>query len=261
MAIPVKLEAFEGPLDLLLFLIEKNKIDIYDIPIVTITEQYLEYIKAMETEDMNVMSEFLVMAATLLDIKARMLLPKEVDEENGEEIDPRAELVQQLLEYKMCKYMAYELKDRQMDAAHTYFKPKTMPKEIEEYKAPADLEEILADATLSRLQELFNMVMKRQEDKIDPVRSRFGNIKKEEVDMDAKASYIIGYIGSHTRCSFMELLEKQQSKQEIIVAFLVVLEMIKIGQVTIEQDDIFGDIIINAVPDYKAPAEIIFTAG
>ena len=85
MAISVKLEAFEGPLDLLLHLIEKNKVDIYDIPIVMITEQYLDYIKAMETEDMNVMSEFLVMAATLLDIKCRMLLPKEVNEEGEEE--------------------------------------------------------------------------------------------------------------------------------------------------------------------------------
>lgn len=113
MAIPVKLQIFEGPLDLLLHLIEKNKVDIYDIPIVEITAQYLDYIKAMETEDMNVMSEFLVMAATLLEIKCRMLLPREVDEE-GEEIDPRAELVQKLLEYKMYKYMSYELKDRQV---------------------------------------------------------------------------------------------------------------------------------------------------
>ena len=93
MAIPVKLQVFEGPLDLLLHLIDKNKIDIYDIPIVTITEQYLSYIKQMDTDDMNVMSEFLVMAATLLDIKCKMLLPKEVNEE-GEEEDPRAELVQ-----------------------------------------------------------------------------------------------------------------------------------------------------------------------
>ena len=118
MAIPVKLEAFEGPLDLLLHLIEKNKIDIYDIPIVEITEQYLEYIKQMDTEDMNVMSEFLVMAATLIDIKCRMLLPKEVNED-GEEEDPRAELVQKLLEYKMYKYMSFELKDRQVDAERT----------------------------------------------------------------------------------------------------------------------------------------------
>ena len=110
MALSVKLEAFEGPLDLLLHLIDKNKVDIYDIPIVMITEQYMDYIKQMETEDMNVMSEFLLMAATLLDIKCKMLLPAEVNEE-GEEEDPRAELVQKLLEYKRYKYMSYELKD------------------------------------------------------------------------------------------------------------------------------------------------------
>ena len=104
MGIPVKLEAFEGPLDLLLHLIEKNKIDIYDIPIVEITEQYMEYIRQMQEENLNIMSEFMVMAATLLDIKCKMLLPKEVTEE-GEEKDPREELVQQLLEYKMFKYI------------------------------------------------------------------------------------------------------------------------------------------------------------
>lgn len=261
MAIPIKLEAFEGPLDLLLFLIDKNKVDIYDIPIVSITEQYLDYIKKMETEDMNVMSEFLVMAATLLDIKAKMLLPKEVDEETGEDIDPRQELVQQLLEYKMCKYMAFELKDRQMDASHTFYKERTLPKEIEDYKEPIDLEEILGDATLGKLQELFHMVMKRQEDKIDPVRANFGNIKKEEIDMDAKATFIAAYISSHNEFSFVELLEKQQSKTEIIVAFLVILEMIKIGQVTISQDNIFGDIIIKVVKNFVAPKDIVFTAG
>ena len=129
MALEVKLEVFEGPLDLLLHLIEKNKVDIYDIPIVTITEQYLDYIKQMEREDMNVMSEFLVMAATLLDIKCRMLLPREVDEE-GEEEDPRAELVAKLLEYKMYKYMSLELRDRQVDAYKNYFREKHLPKEV-----------------------------------------------------------------------------------------------------------------------------------
>lgn len=261
MAIPIKLEAFEGPLDLLLYLIEKNKVDIYDIPIVSITEQYLEYIKKMETEDMNIMSEFLVMAATLLDIKSKMLLPKEIDEESGEEIDPRAELVQQLLEYKMCKYMAYELKDRQLDASHTYFKPATLPKEIEEYREPVNLQEVLGDATLNKLQELFNMVIKRQEDKVDPVRSTFGNIKKDEIDMDLKASYILAYVNSHKSFSFVELLEKQNSKAETIVAFLVILELIKIGQVTISQKNIFGDIIIKTVQGFVPSGEMIFTAG
>ena len=133
MGIPVKLEAFEGPLDLLLHLIEKNKVDIYDIPIVEITNQYMEYIRAMEQQDLNVVSEFLLMAATLLDIKCRMLLPAEVNED-GEEEDPRAELVEQLLQYKMYKYMSYELKDRQMDGALLMYKEPTIPDEVKAYE-------------------------------------------------------------------------------------------------------------------------------
>ena len=110
MSISVKLEAFDGPLDLLLHLIEKNKIDIFDIPIVEITNQYMEIIAQMQTKDMDVMSDFLLMAATLLRIKSKMLLPAEKAEE-GEEEDPRAELVERLLEYKTYKYASYELKD------------------------------------------------------------------------------------------------------------------------------------------------------
>lgn len=243
MAIPVKLQIFEGPLDLLLHLIEKNKVDIYDIPIVEITAQYLDYIKAMETEDMNVMSEFLVMAATLLEIKCRMLLPREGDEE-GEEIDPRAELVQKLLEYKMYKYMSYELKDRQVDAARTLFREKNLPKEVADYRPPVDLKALLGDADLAKLQSLFKMVMKRQEDKIDPVRSSFGNIEKDEVDMDAKTTYVEGFIRLHKTFSFRQLLEKQKSKMEIIVTFLVILEMMKMGKISIVQENTFDDIMI-----------------
>lgn len=245
MAISVKLQAFEGPLDLLLHLIEKNKIDIYDIPIVEITAQYLSYIQTMEMEDMNVMSEFLVMAATLLDIKCKMLLPKEINEE-GEEEDPRAELVQKLLEYKMYKYMSYELKDRQVDAARTFFKGRTLPREIEDYKPPVDMEALLGDANLGKLQELFKTVMRRQEDKIDPVRSKFGQIQKDEVDMDRKTAYVEEYVHAHKTFSFRQLLEKQKSRMEIIVTFLVVLEMMKLGKITILQENTFDDIIITS---------------
>ena len=133
MGIPVKLEAFEGPLDLLLHLIDKNKVNIYDIPIVEITAQYMEYIHEMQRQDLNVMSEFLLMAATLLDIKSRMLLPKEVNEE-GEEEDPRQELVEQLLEYKLYKYMSYELRDMQADAAYVMYKAPTIPEEVRAYR-------------------------------------------------------------------------------------------------------------------------------
>lgn len=245
MAIPIKLEVFEGPLDLLLHLIDKNKVDIYDIPIVEITEQYLDYIKQMETEDMNVMSEFLVMAATLIDIKCRMLLPKEVNEE-GEEEDPRAELVEKLLEYKMCKYMSYELKDRMIAAEKSLYKKPTLPKEVSEYVEPVNYEELIGDVTLAKLQDIFKSVMKRQEDKIDPVRSTFGRIEKDEIDMELKTVYIEDYIRSHRRFSFRKLLEKQHSKMEIIVTFLVILELMKMGRIGIEQQDIFADIMITS---------------
>ena len=168
MGIPVKLEVFEGPLDLLLHLIEKNKVDIYDIPIVEITNQYMEYIRGMQHEDLNVMSEFLVMAATLLDIKCRMLLPKEVTEE-GEEEDPRQELVEQLLQYKMYKYMSYELRDRELDGGRTMYKDPTIPEEVMNYVEPVDLDELLGDLTLATLNRVFQDVIRRQEDKIDPV--------------------------------------------------------------------------------------------
>ncbi|MBP3204530.1 MAG: segregation/condensation protein A [Lachnospiraceae bacterium] len=245
MAIPVKLEAFEGPLDLLLHLIEKNKVDIYDIPIVEITEQYLAYIRQMETEDMNVVSEFLVMAATLLDIKCRMLLPKEVNEE-GEEEDPRAELVQKLLEYKMCKYMSIELRDRQVDAARTLYREQLIPEEVAAYRPPLDYEQLIGDMTLSKLHEIFKSVVRKQEDKIDPIRSQYGKIEKEEIDMDLKTLYVEAYAREHKRFSFRKLLEKQKSRAEIIVTFLIILELMKTGKIHIEQENIFDDILITS---------------
>ena len=245
MAIPVKLQVFEGPLDLLLHLIDKNKIDIYDIPIVMITEQYLSYIKQMDTDDMNVMSEFLVMAATLLDIKCKMLLPKEVNEE-GEEEDPRAELVQKLLEYKMYKFMSFELKDRQVDAGRTMYKEPTLPPEVADYRPPVDYEDLIGDLNLSKLHEIFKSVVKKQEDKIDPIRSKFGRLEKDEVNMDEKILFIEAYTKDHKRFSFRALLEKQASKMDVIVTFLVILEMMKTSKISIEQQEIFDDIIITS---------------
>ena len=245
MAIPVKLNVFEGPLDLLLHLIDKNKIDIYDIPIVEITDQYMEYIHAMEKEDLGIMSEFMVMAATLLDIKCRMLLPKEINEE-GEEEDPRAELVQKLLEYKMYKCISYELKDRQMDAEKVMFKEPTIPDEVAAYEEPVDLEELMADVTLKKLNDIFKSIMRKQEDKIDPVRSKFGKIEKEEVSLSDKMVYLEQYAMTHPHFSFRSLLEAQCGKMEIIVTFLAVLELMKMGKITIYQDKIFDDIRIES---------------
>ncbi|MCM1044657.1 MAG: segregation/condensation protein A [Candidatus Gastranaerophilales bacterium] len=243
MAIPVKLEVFEGPLDLLLHLIEKNKIDIYDIPIVEITEQYLQYIRQMQEQDMNIVSEFLVMAATLVDIKCRMLLPKEINEE-GEEEDPRAELVQKLLEYKMYKFMSFELKDRQVDAARNLYREQRLPKEVAAYRQPIDYEELLGDLNLNKLHEIFRSIIRRQEDKIDPIRSQYGNIEKDEIDMDEKTLYVEAYAKEHKQFSFRKLLEKQTSRMEIIVTFLIILELMKTGKITVCQEEIFDDIMI-----------------
>ena len=245
MDLTVKLQVFEGPLDLLLHLIDKNKVDIFDIPIVEITNQYMEYLHAMKTEDMSVMSEFLVMAATLLDIKARMLLPKEVNEE-GEEEDPRQELVEQLLQYKMYKYMSYELRDRQVDAEKIYYKEETLPDVVKSYVEPVDLDELLGDLTLSKLNDIFQEVLKRQTEKTDPIRSKFGKIEKEEVTLPEKLNYVEEYAKVHRNFSFRDLLTRQASKVQVIVTFLAILELMKIGKITIYQEHTFDDILITS---------------
>ncbi|HHU74012.1 MAG TPA: segregation/condensation protein A [Clostridiales bacterium] len=248
MSIPVKLEVFEGPLDLLLHLIEKNKVNIYDIPIVEITEQYLDYIKEMESKDLEIMSGFLVMAATLLNIKSRMLLPQEETEEE-EVVDPRQELVDRLLEYKMFKYISEELKDKQWDASKVLYKPPTIPPEISDYKEEVKVEDLLSDLTLSKLHHIFNSVVKKQMDKIDPIRSKFGKIEKEEINLSEKFLQIQEYGIAHRKFSFRNLLESQHSRMEVIVTFLSVLELIKIGRIRIEQECLFDDIHITYLAD------------
>lgn len=246
MDMTIKLQVFEGPLDLLLHLLEKNKVNIYDIPIVEITNQYMEYIAEMKRQDLNVMSEFLVMAATLIDIKSRMLLPAPETVEEEETEDPRAELVQQLLEYKMYKCMAYELRDRQMDAARVLFKEPTIPPEVAEYEAPIDMQALVSDVTLTRLNDIFKSIMRKQADKIDPVRSRFGKIEKEEVSLADKMLYLENYCMTHSHFSFRNLLETQAGKMEIIVTFLAILELMKMGKIFISQEKTFDDIRIQS---------------
>lgn len=161
MEISYKLEHFEGPLDLLLHLIEKNKIDIYDIPIVEITNQYFAYVRQMEKEDLNIVSDFLVMAATLIAIKSRMLLPRE-EEDQEEEEDPRAELVLRLLEYKKYKYISQELAEMEELAALHLYKSSTIPPEVAKYEPPIDLDKLLDGLTLARLQAVFEQVIKKR---------------------------------------------------------------------------------------------------
>ena len=245
MELTVKLQVFEGPLDLLLYLLDKNKVNIYDIPIVEITAQYMEYIAEMKRQDLDVLSEFLVMAATLIDIKSKMLLPRDPDDEE-EETDPRAELVQQLLEYKMYKCMAYELKDRQVDAQRVMFKKPTSPEEVLEYQEPLKVEELVSDITLAKLNEIFKSIMRKQQDKIDPLRSKFGKIEKEEVSLEEKTEYLENYATTHKHFSFRSLLEAQSSKVEVIVTFLAILELMKTGKILISQEHIFDDIQIDS---------------
>lgn len=246
MGIPVKLEVFEGPLDLLLHLIDRNKVNIYDIPIALITEQYMEYIEAMEQKNLDVMSEFLVMAATLLHIKSKMLLPKEEVEEEEEE-DPRKELVERLLEYKMYKYISYELKDKQHDAARILFKQPTVPEEIKDFKEEVNIDELLMGLSLAKLRKIFESVIKRQVDKIDPIRSKYGDIKKEEISLTDKMLFIEEYGMVHKTFLFRKLLETNTTKLETIIMFLGVLELMKVGKLIIEQEAIFDDIFITYV--------------
>ncbi len=246
MAIPVKLPVFEGPLDLLLHLIDKNKIDIYDIPIAEITDQYLDYIRQMDHEDMNVTSEFMVMAATLIDIKCRMLLPREVNEE-GEEEDPREELVAQLLEYKKYKYISYELRDRMEEAGQAFYRSQALPESVLAYRPAVDTRELLQGVTLEQLHKVFREVLRKQEDKIDPIRSRFGSIEKEEVSLPDKMTFVERYAVQNRKFSFRSLLEGQKSRTQLVVTFLAVLELMKTGKIRITQEEIFGEIRIESL--------------
>ena len=144
----------------------------------------------------------------LLDIKCRMLLPKEVNED-GEEEDPRAGLVEKLLEYKMYKFMSYELRDRQVDAAKSWYKRPMLPKEVEDYHYPVDYEELLGDMNLAKLHEIFKSCIRRQEDKIDPIRSQFGKIEKDGFNLEEKQGYIEEFVKNHKKLSFRNLLERQ----------------------------------------------------
>lgn len=241
--ISVRLEVFEGPLDLLLHLIDKNKVSIYDIPIADITDQYMAYIRSMKTRDLNNMSEFLVMAATLLDIKSRMLLPKEVDQD-GEEIDPRRELVEKLLEYKMYKYISQELKERQGYAQRAMYRKPAVPREVLEYEEPPDINAMLEGLTLQKLQRIFQSIIRKQENRSDPIRGNFGVIEKEEANLAEKLEFLAEYARSHRQFSFRALLEQQSGKMELIVTFLALLELMKAGTVTVSQEHTFDDIQI-----------------
>jgi len=200
------------------------------------------------------MSEFLVMAAELLRIKSAMLLPVEVDE-NDEEVDPRAELVQRLIEYKMFKYASMELKDRQLDAGKHLYKTESLPKEVSAYKEEVAAEDVMKDITLEQITLIFNDIMRRQVNKIDPIRSKFGKIEKEEINFKEKVISIQEYGIKHRKFSFRKLLENAGDKIEMIVTFLGILELIKMGRVVVQQVSTFSDIEIEFLANDIVPVE------
>ncbi len=252
MSLIYKLDAFEGPLDLLLHLIDKNKVDIYDIPAALITEQYLEYLERMREADMDIMSEFLVMASRLVEIKCHMLLPGAAAEE--EEEDPRSELVAQLVEYKLCRYMSDELKNMMRGAGRSLFKPSTIPAELLNVREKPDYETMLKDTTLLTLNRVFEDVMKRQEERVDPVRSRFGRIQKEDVNLEEKNEQVRLYALSHRYFSFRELLGRSRSRLEVVVTFLSILEFIRDGSFLVSQEE--GRDIYITVTDRAEAAKV-----
>ena len=232
---------FDGPLDLLLTLIEKEKIDIYDIPIAEITRQYLECIKQLENTDLDTMSEFLVMAATLLEIKAAMLVPKE-EEAEEEQGDPREELVARLIEYRRYKYMAGEMLDMEDAASRYLYKGETLPEEVRQYVPPVDLDALLSDVNAELLLKVFNDVMRRKDYKVDTIRSGFGVIKKERVPLRSCIEKLINYARSNRRFSFRQLLGESRDRTEVVVSFLAVLELMKTGRIEVTQNGVDEDL-------------------
>lgn len=245
----IKLEVFEGPLDLLLHLIEKNKVDIYDIPIAVISDQYMEYLDRMKESgiyDLDTMSDFLVMASTLLSIKAKMLLPKKKNEEEEEEEDPRAELVARLLEYKMFKSFARALRDKEQGAGDIVVRPPSLPEEVLAYQPKIDTSELLAGISLPRLGQIFDELIAAEKRRMDPIRARFGEIRKEEVSLEERMEELVEYADGRGRFSFSSFFRDTEShtRVSLIVTFLAVLELMKSGDFSVVQEEAFGDILM-----------------
>lgn len=232
-----KLEVFEGPLDLLLFLIQKNKVSIYDIPVSLITEQYMEYLKLMETHDLEISSEFLVMAARLLYIKSKMLLPKHEELEGEEEEDPRQELILNLVEYKKYKEVSKFFSDRKNICDFLYFKNSVNTDDFKiNVNAPMEVE---------ALTKAFEKVMKRFEDKLPPSKMLFsGMVGREPVSVKSKMKSVTTALRISGQVSFDDLFTEAQSRSEIVAIFLAVLELVRNNEVGFESVE--GRIVLSS---------------
>lgn len=233
----IVVDAYEGPLDLLLSLIKQAEIDIYDIPINVITEQFLDYIAQMEDLNLDVTSEFLVMASTLLEIKSKMLLPKEKIIQDGieVEVDPREELVKRLLEYKLYKEAAENLKASEAIESKAYYKPQ---EDLSEYTNDDDL---FGELDLDSLVKAISNIIYRKG--INSNLIDIGEITREEYTLDMCIENIRFKLKSFFRIKFTDLIN-YSTKEEIITYFLSLLELTRLKEVFVYQNEAFSDIII-----------------
>ncbi len=239
----VVLETFEGPLDLLLHLIEKAEVDIYDIPISKITDQYIEYLKNMQKLDLEVTSEFLVMASTLLEIKSKMLLPKTKSEDKNNEDkeetqeDPRYDLVKRLLEYKRYKVVSQKLREREKNQNKIFYKPQEDLSHIE-----PEEEDILEDLELGQLVITLNKILKDKNKNYEPI--NFDEIHRDEITLDECIKDVKDVLRRKGSIKFTQLFHDNVTRTEIVVTFLSILELVRLKDVTIIQEEDFSDILI-----------------
>jgi len=231
----IRLDMFEGPLDLLLYLVKKDHLNIYDIPIAKVTQQYLEYINFMQLLDLNVVGEFLVMASTLMQIKSKMLLPAEELSVLEEESDPRAELVKKLLEYEKFKQIAENLKERETSQQEVFKRPKT---DLPQANDKEGKEDVYFEASIFDLISAFSRALK------DVPREVFYEVIKDQFTVEQKVHDILHLLLVQSEIKLSELFTKSKSKIEIIVIFLAILELAKMKEIVARQDAEFEDIII-----------------
>ncbi|MDR8391355.1 segregation/condensation protein A [Aliifodinibius sp. S!AR15-10] len=227
----VQLKNFEGPLDLLLFFIKRDELDIYDIPISYITEEFLEYIHLMEELDLEVASEFILMASMLMSIKARMMLPQEdSDDDEMDESDPRYELVQRLLEYKRYKEAAEKMSDIEEQAQKTHYRGYFKVDDVEKQATG----EAMKDVTIFDLMAAFNKVLTQAENK-----PTAHHVEKIGLTIEDQTEYILEKLHNRGRTSFKAICLELGSKTKVVVTFLATLEMLKEQQISlyIDEDD------------------------
>jgi len=236
-ACTIKIDNFEGPFDLLFHLIEKNKVNIYDIPINEITDQYMDYLYSMQEMDLEIASEFLVMAATLLHIKSKMLLP-DPKEKQEEEVDPREELVTRLVEYRKYKDFSEVLKEREAEWRKLYYK---LP-EVVEIKREDEILELSPD----KLRIFYKDLLSKNIEKINRRAVEMDKIiQHEKVTLRSKVKEITKILLKKTFFIFSEIFSlKKRSKVEVVTGFLAILELAKMKKVTIEQKSFNSDIFV-----------------